>query len=183
MKKSYSFPILIPIMAFAFAAAHLALEHFTGGVRSHHLINNPELPAISNWFELITLPILGMVFGYRIRSYPNTTRWAGIPLNLLFAFLCSLIYGAILAASFIFGAENLTNIVFIGLLISGLLFPVYKIEYVIGFVVGMTPIIGGVLPLIFALFVAVISFVVRYIFIKVAGIFRKDSMKKTKIKE
>jgi hypothetical protein len=52
------FPVLLPVAGFAFAAAHLAFEHFTGGVQSHNLLNRPDLPAISNWLGLVTLPLL-----------------------------------------------------------------------------------------------------------------------------
>ena len=79
MKEPRRFPILIPLAALVFAAAHLTYEHFTGGVRSHHVLNRPDLPAISNWFGLLTLPLLGVVLGLRVRTHPPSRRWAGVP--------------------------------------------------------------------------------------------------------
>ena len=173
MKESYRFPVVIPLTALAFAAAHLSFEHFTGGVRSHHLLNRPDLPAISNWFGLITLPLLGVVLGLRVRAHPSSTRWARVPVSVLAALLGALIYGVALAASFSLGATNITSAAFIGLFVCGFVFPIYRVEYILGFVAGMTITIGGVLPLLFALVIAAVSFIVRYIVSKVAAIFHK----------
>lgn len=174
MIKSKYFPIIIPLAALAFATGHLSFEHFTGGVKSHHLLYNPDLPAISNWYELFTLPLLGFILGMRIRRLPFTSRWAGIPLSILTPLLCSLIYGAVLAISFMLGLENLTSGVLLLLCVFAIVYPIYRIEYIFGFVVGMTITIGGVLPLFFALILAMISFVIRFIIKNIAGLIRKD---------
>jgi hypothetical protein len=171
MKDSGRFPILIPLASLAFAAAHLTFEHFTGGVRSHHLLNHTNLPAISNWFELITLPFLGVVLAKKVHAHPTSKRWAIIPVPMLIALLSAFIYGAILIASFLIGAEHITSIAFLGLFVCGVVFPVYRVEYILGFVAGMTFIIGGVLPFLFAIIFAAGSFVLRYIISKAVGIF------------
>jgi hypothetical protein len=79
------FPVLMPVAGLAFAALHLAYEHFTGGVQSHNLLNRPDLPAISNWLGLVTLPLLGVVLGLRIRSHPSPARFVGMPRPVLTA--------------------------------------------------------------------------------------------------
>jgi hypothetical protein len=173
MNESYRFPIVIPLTVLAFAAAHLTFEHFTRGVRSHNLLNRTDLPAISNWFGLITLPLLGVVLGLRVRAHPSSTRWARVPVSVLAPVLGALIYGVALAASFSLGATIITSAAFLGLFVCGIVFPVYRVEYILGFVTGMTVTFGGVLPLLVALVVAAVSFVVRYIVSKVAAVFRK----------
>jgi len=161
VKHPDRYPVLIPLIALAFTAVHLILEHFTGGVLSHHLFNNPDLPAISNWLELITLPVLGVVLGQRVRTHPSSKRRAGIPVPVLTALLGAILYGAVLAASFSLGAETITSAAFLGLIVCGFVLPVYRVEYILGFVAGMTFTIGGILPLLFALVVAAVSFTVR----------------------
>lgn len=140
--------ILFPVAALVFAMAHLIFEHVTGGVLNHHILADPDLPAISNWYGLLTLPLVGLATGYRLQR-PNS------------AFLGALVYGAVLAISFELGASMLTNIAFFGLIACALAFPIYRAEYVLGFMMGMTFTFGGVLPLIIALIFATISFVVR----------------------
>ena len=57
-------PVLVGL---AYAIAQLALEALDGGVQSHHLLNRPDLPAISNGFGLLTLPAIGLAVGLRAR--------------------------------------------------------------------------------------------------------------------
>jgi hypothetical protein len=156
------FPVLLPVAGLAFAALHLAYEHFTGGVQSHNLLNRPDLPAISNWLGLVTLPLLGVVLGLRIRSHPSPARFVGMPRPVLTALAGAFLYGGVLAASFELGASGITSVAFIGLFVVALALPVYRAEYVTGFVTGMTVTFGGVLPLLVAVVVASFSFVVRY---------------------
>jgi len=174
MKDPNRFPVLIPLVTLVFAAAHLLIEHLTGGLKSHHLLNRPDLPAISNWFELVTLPLLGVVLGLRIRSHPSSKCWLGIPVSVLIALLGSLVYGGVMASSFLTGPEIITTAAFLGMFVCGFVLPVYRVEYILGFVAGMSVIIGGVLPLPVALVVASVSFIVRFVFGKVAGALRRQ---------
>jgi hypothetical protein len=167
------FPVLLPVAGFAFAAAHLAYEHFTGGVQSHNLLNRPDLPAISNWLGLVTLPLLGVVLGLRIRSHPSPARFVGMPRPVLTALAGAFLYGGVLAASFELGASGITSVAFIGLFVVALALPVYRAEYVAGFVTGMTVTFGGVLPLLVATVVAVFSFVARFALRSIGALLRK----------
>lgn len=165
-------PILLSVAVMLLAAGHLGFEHFTGGVRSHNLLNDPDLPAISNWLGLITLPAIAVILGLRVRTYPAPApaRLLVLPRPMLVALVGALLYGAAMATSFWLGAENITFGALVGLFVCALVFPVYRAEYILGFVVGMTATFGGVLPLIVALVVAVISFLSRLLFGKVVGL-------------
>lgn len=77
------FPLWLPVAGLLLAIAHLSVEHISGGVNSHHLLNSADLPAISNWFELITLPLLAAMLGFSCRKQTTqATRLAGIPVNM-----------------------------------------------------------------------------------------------------
>ncbi len=154
-------PFLFLFAALAFALAHLVFEDITGGIQSHHLLADPELPKISNWWGLLTLPLLGLVFGIRIQRLAPKSGWADFPQDIWMAFIGALAYGALLAISFENGLEMLTNITFFGLVLWALVFPIYRVEYLLGFVMGMTFTFGGVLPLLIASVFAAISAVVR----------------------
>lgn len=162
MNPPNRFPVLLPVAALVFAAVHLAFEHFTGGVQSHNLLNRPDLPAVSNWLGLLALPLLGVVLGLRIRAHTSPARFVGMPLSVLTALAGAFLYGGVLAASFELGASGITSAAFIGLFAVALALPVYRAEYVMGFVTGMTFTFGGVLPLLVAAVVAALSFMVRY---------------------
>ena len=148
-------PVVLALIALAFVGVQLLLEHLGGGVRSHHLLNRPDLPAISNWLGLLTLPALGFVLGMRVRRLGGFTTavWAGL--------VASLLYGTALATGFEFGARDLTQWLFLGLFVVATLAPVYRAECMAGFVAGMSFTFGAVLPFLIALVFAGISAAVR----------------------
>jgi hypothetical protein len=155
---------LFPLLAFLFAAGHLAYEHWSGGVRSHHLLDDPDLPSISNWLGLVTLPLLGLALARRVRGLSTPAVPSGLTFPVLAALVGAFLYGTMLAASFFSGAEVVTSVAFFGLFVCAAALPVYRAEYLLGFVGGMTFAFGGVLPLIVAAVFALISLVLRYTF-------------------
>jgi hypothetical protein len=164
---------LVPLAAIAFAAAFVGMEHFNGGVKTHHFLARADLPGFSNWLSLLILPLLGIIIAVRANSLQ-----AGQPSNIHSASLAagaagSLVYGAALAASFHFGLEQFSLTLFAGLFLISIALPVYRVEYILGFVTGMTVTFGSVIPLTFALVFASISFVVRRAALLVLSAIRK----------
>jgi hypothetical protein len=49
---------LLTLLAFGAEVGILAWEYLNGGFRSHHLLANPDLPAVSNWWGLLVIPLL-----------------------------------------------------------------------------------------------------------------------------
>lgn len=143
-------PAMIVVFTVAWAVVHLAYESLTGGVQSHHLLNRRDMPALSNWLGLFTLPLLGVIVAARVRS--------GVPWRSLWlALVGSAVYGAVLAGAFELGVSAVTKALFFGLFGLALLLPLYRVEYVLGFVVGMTFTFGAVLPTIIGAVFATLS--------------------------
>ena len=44
-----------------FVAAHIAYEYLTGEVTTHHLLADENLPGISNWWGLLSIPLLTII--------------------------------------------------------------------------------------------------------------------------
>ncbi|HEX4854253.1 hypothetical protein [Arenimonas sp.] len=149
----------------ALAALHLAYEHSNGGVVSHHLLARPDLPLISNWLELAVLPVLGWLFGWRLhgRSAAGSPTRAGAPRSFWFAAGGAFAYGALLAGGFEFGVSDLTSALFYGLFLIAVALPVYRVEFLLGFVLGMTFTFGGVLPALIGAVFGLISLGVRLV--------------------
>lgn len=162
MKTPRTTALLLPAAALAFAIAHLAFEHFNGGVKTHHLLASGDFPGFSNWLGLAILPLLGMAVFLRVRRLQQESATPGIPASLLIGLFGSLFYGAVFATSFHLGASETFLLVLVGLLLPvAIALPVYRAEYIIGFVVGMTAVFGPVIPLFLALTVALVSFTLR----------------------
>lgn len=142
--------VVVTAAALIFELAHLAWEHFNGGVLAHHLLNRADLPAISNWWGLLVIPALTWFLTGRIQRRISKR---GVALT---GFLGALAYGAMLALAFTLQHAALTYI-FLALFAISVIVPTYRAEYVLGFVLGMTFTFGAVLPTIIALVIASFS--------------------------
>lgn len=146
--------------------AHLAWEHFHGGIRSHHFLNSADMPAISNAWGLLLLPLLTWFLSAFMQKRIAQNAGAKdssqkLPKSVVVGFLGTLLVGILLSASFTSGHETVTEYLFMGILLLALLFPVYRAEYVLGFVLGMTFTFGAILPTVVAFVVAALSTLVH----------------------
>lgn len=140
----------------------LAWTHFHGGVPSHHLLQRKDLPAISNWWGAILLPLLAWISMYRIGKRLKNKGLSGDALkktirNIIIGFSGGLLFGIILAVCFTMGYNDFLGYLVDSLLVLFLLVPMFRSEYLLGFVIGMTVTFGAILPTAFALLVAAVS--------------------------
>ncbi len=143
----------------------LAWTHYHGGVPSHHLLQRKDLPAISNWWGGILLPLLAWITMYRISKRLKNKGSGGEAMkrlirNIAFGFSGSLLFGIVLSVCFTLGYNDFTGYMVDSLLLLFFLLPIFRSEYLLGFVIGMTITFGAVLPTAFALLVAGISAIV-----------------------
>ena len=157
-------PAFLALSSLLFGAALLSYEHITGGVQSNNLLDRPDLPAISNWYGLIVLPVLGWLLGVRIRNHLTSSTETGLPIGTWLGLGCSLLYGAALATACELAPFYITSGLLLGMLLLAIVFPVYRIECIFGFVVGMTYTFGGVLPTLVAVVFAAVSVAAQFIF-------------------
>ena len=142
-------------LAILAAAAHLGWEYTHGGIKDHHLVNRADLLAISNWWGLLVLPVLGWLTWHGVAR--RASDEAGAIPKALQAFLGALFIGTALSTAFATDHEAMTSGIFLATLAAGLVLRTYRAEYIFGFVLGMTLVFGSVLPMILASIVAAIS--------------------------
>ena len=147
--------------ALAFELTHLAWELLHGGVASHHLLNRADLPAISNWCGLLLIPVLAWFLAGRLQQRIAAQGTGSRAIDAGFA--GALAYGAALALAFATQFEAI-SFIFFALFAIGLLVPIYRAQYVLGFVLGMTFTFGAVLPTIIATVIAGFSALMHLIF-------------------
>jgi len=151
--------------AILFIGTTLAWSHFHGGVPSHHFLQRKDMPAISNWWGAIWVPLLTWVSIYRMQQRLKKQEANGADTNktlrnIVAGFLGSLVFGIVLATTFINGYQNITGYMAQSVLVLIFLVPIFRSEYLLGFVLGMTVTIGSVLPSLFAAVVGLVSAVV-----------------------
>ncbi len=151
--------IALTCMALGVQAGQLGWDYYHGGVPAHHLLANPDLPAVSNWWGLLLMPLLTWWTVGQVQRRRRLARVApGFP--PLAAFFCALAYGALLSALFASGSA-LVDYLFFGLLAVALVVRLWHAEYLLGFVFGMLIVTGPVLPTIFGALIALFSWLVQ----------------------
>ncbi|MBD8530250.1 MULTISPECIES: hypothetical protein [unclassified Massilia] len=144
----------------------LSWQHLHGGVPAHHLLADPGLPALSNWWGLLTLPLLAWFLLGRVERRRQARPHAAH--GDFAAFTGALVFGAVLSLLFTAGQSTATENMVQGLALLALFYPIHRAACVLGFVVGMTWTFGAVLPMIaaaiFAAAGAAIYYGVRFIY-------------------
>jgi hypothetical protein len=164
MANSSARGLLLPgavLLGMAAALLQLWWEHAHGGILRHHLLNDPGLPAISNAWGIVVLPVLGTVAGWALTRRSGTRAAAVGP--ALAGFVGALCAGAALSVAFVTGGESVATQVMVGILAASVVFPTYRAEYLFGFVLGMTCVFGPVLPALVATVPMLMSLVSRQV--------------------
>jgi len=130
-------------------------QHFNGGIMSHHFLHRADMPAISNAWGLVVLPTLswiltGFIEQRTIATGNGSEVRSRLLLPVIAGFFGALLWGAALALAFSFGFDDLSEVLFKAILALAVLLPIYRSEYVLGFVIAMSFTFGAVLPLIIA---------------------------------
>lgn len=153
--------VLAPLLGAAVAIVQLAWEASHGGILSHHLLARADLPSVSNAWGLAVLPALGWLAAHFVRR--RSARVEHAVGHAVAAFFCALILGCALSAAFTLGMEDASSGLLLGVVLAGLFAPIYRAEYMFGFVVGMTWTFGPVLPMIAGTMAATISVLAHFV--------------------
>jgi len=138
----------------------LAWQQLTTGVPAHHLLARADMPAISNWWGLLLLPLLAWVAASRIEARYGDTAAASAAIP---GFLGGLLFGAAVALFFSLGRTDLCEYLMQGLVLLALFYPIYRSESLLGFAFGMTYAFGPVLPVLVACVLAVGGYVLYHL--------------------
>lgn len=160
-------------------------EYFNGGVVSHNLLARSDMPAFSNWWGLLTVPLLFWISIYFInrrkekgiqsvsksetKSETNSESKPGEFENkVLKRFLAALAFGLLMSLFWEFNFQSILQYLILLPVVIAFFKPVHLPEYLMGFVLGMLFTFGGVLPILFGLILSVVCFIIN----KVVRIFR-----------
>ena len=144
----------------------LAYQYTHGGVTGHSFLARDDMPEISNWWGAVTVPVVAVFltgrFQRRLLSHGTDDVAADATMRTgAMAFAGAAVYAAAMAAGFSFGHDEVSSVLFQALPVVGLLLPIYRAEYQLGFIAALSMRFGGVLPLIIGPGVAIVSFVLH----------------------
>jgi hypothetical protein len=144
--------------------ALLIWEHYHGGVPSHSFMARKDMPSISNWWGALLLPLLTYFSLYRIQKRFNLTHENSIissnqMQSVLLLLGAGLLYAGAMAYCFETDKGDINDILFPGLFVLALIFPLYRAEFFLGFVIGLTYTFGAILPTFIASAFVLISYI------------------------
>ncbi len=141
----------------------LAWNYYHGGVPSHHLLAREDMPAISNWWGGVLLPVLTWFLLYRVEKRIKDKNSAQLPKSVVYAFVVALLFGVLLSTFFTLRYSGIPGYMLQSVFVIALFFPIYRAECILGFVIGMTFTFGAVLPTGVGAVLAVIGFVLYWL--------------------
>lgn len=152
--------------------ALLFWDYFHGGVPGHNLLKREDLPKISNWWGAISLPLATYIslnsIKKRINFEADFNNQSFIKQHLV-PFLIALLYAIVIVIASTTGNSEISYFMFKVLFVIALFIPIYRSEYFLGFIIGLTYTFGGALPVIIALVLVTVFYLlfnyVRPVFI------------------
>lgn len=143
--------------------AFLAWQHGHGGVPGHHFLDRADMPAISNWWGGLVLPCITWFLLGRVQRRIASPVGAAMR-DATIGFIGALGFAVLLSIFFARGDDQVTGVMFELLFVTALVVPIYRAEYLLGFVLGMACTFGGVLPSVVGVIVALIALLIhRYL--------------------
>ncbi len=147
-----------------FIFGFLFWEHFNGGVTSHHILQQKDLPSISNWWSGLLLPLLTWFLLSRVEKRfvekkskePNINNTNN---RIFLVFLAGLVFGILLSISFTYEFKPFLDNTLYFLIVLSFVIPVFYSEFMLGFILGMTYTFGAIIPSVFILIIAGIGLI------------------------
>jgi hypothetical protein len=173
--QALRFRLFFTIIISSMLGGLLLWQFYHGGIPSHHLLADKSLPKISNAWGALVIPIVTWILLWLTqRRVFGPAPSILFPRQVVLSFLSALVFGLCLGLSIAYGFKAFSGNVPAILFVLALLFPVYRAEYFLGFILGLTYFIGGVLPVmvgfVFLLLAAAVHLLLRPLLMKLVAL-------------
>lgn len=157
--------------------AHILWDYFHGGIPVHYVFHDDALPGIPNWVGGLVLPFFTWFLLYRIHR--RIAGYGTIPASeclnaILKRFLASLSVALSISVFFSFQID-IIDYIMLAIFILALVYPLYKSEYLLGWVLGSSFTFGAIIPIVFGSILALLFFLLYRTSRFVLGYFRPTS--------
>ena len=147
---------------------HILWDYFNGGIPTHYLLHNKDLPGIPNWVGGIILPFFAWFLLGRIQKRLLQEESKESLSLVVYRFFSAAVVAIAIAISFL-GGIPVTDYIMLGIFVLAFIFPLYKSEYLLGWVLGSAFTFGAVIPMGFGSLFALVCF----LFYRIGGFIKK----------
>jgi len=155
---------ILPIITLVLFCVLLGWDYYHDGIPTHYLLHDPNLPGFSNWWGLLSIPLVTVLLIYRVRKRLQKKNWQLVPYESRLLFASGLLIAIIFSIGFNQDWGYLHYFA-MALIVISLVIPLYRSEFILGFILGMIFTFGSVLPIIIGLVYAIL-FALCYLVIR-----------------
>jgi len=164
LKHKYAFIFVLTILT----GLHILWEYLNAGVTTHYPLADDSLPGISNWWGLVSIPLISCLLVTLTQSRLGKEKYTADEAlkekelrSVAYGFIGGLLFGISVSMLWAFRLESVLQYwIYLPILLS-LFVSVHRPEHLLGFVLGMTFTFGGVLPIGIGSVLLVISLIVN----------------------
>jgi hypothetical protein len=174
---------LLAIGAFVYTAVFTLWEYVNDGVATHHLFADKDLPGASNWWGLVSMPLLAWIVSALIKHRRSRTSESLQDLKekdkrVFKRLLAALLFGITASILWELKLENVLQYFILLPILIAFFRPVHLPEYLLGFTLGMIYSFGGILPIFIGLILIILCFLVHKLtqLFKSVAFSKKDKM-------
>ncbi len=150
--------IIITAIVTVLVWTHVLWDYIHGGIPVHYLFRNENMPPFPNWLGAIILPFFTWGLLYRIQKRVDDPNHKDTFKVAFGRFLLALLVSGCIAICFELGIE-IPGFVLLGILGLGFFFPLYKSEFLLGWVLALSYSFGAIIPMLFAVVLGGVLFV------------------------
>ena len=162
MTFSKNHRVLITLVVTALTLAHILWDHFNGGIPTHYLLHDKNLPGIPNWLGALVLPFFTWLLLYRVSKRVNSDDSKENLKLITLRFVAALIVSIAVAFCFTFSID-IIDYIMLAIFALAFVFPLYKSEFLLGWVLGSAFTFGAAIPMGFGSLLALICFIFYFI--------------------
>jgi len=127
---------------------HVVWDYFDTGIPTHYLFQDENMPGIPNWLGALVLPFFTWFLLGRIQKRMNRSNSDETLKKIGFRFLAALLFAITISICFL-NDIMIVDYIMGTIFLLAFIFPLYKSEYLLGWVVGAAYTFGAIIPIAF----------------------------------
>ncbi len=172
-KLSLRLRIIITAIVTLLVWGHIIWDHFHGGIPTHYLLHDKDMPGIPNWLGALILPFFTWFLLSRIHKRIDKEGSSESLGTVLLRFVAALLVGISMSVFFTLGIDVIDYIL-LSLFALAFVIPLYKAEYLLGYVLGSAFSFGAIIPMGFGSLLALVFFICYKISRGIIGLFKNQ---------
>ncbi|MFK7952499.1 MAG: hypothetical protein AB8B73_06605 [Ekhidna sp.] len=149
--------IIVTVLFTVYTLLLILWDYSHGGVPIHYLFESDDLPGISNWWGVLIVPVFSWIILKRISNRDDHIDYSGAKYILL-RFLLAAVFGIIVSMFFFSEVDVMVSYLMVALLAISFFFPLYKGEFLLGYVMSTLFAFGTFIPTLGALILMCLLF-------------------------